>query len=168
MQTVGAITGQTPHFSLLRRRFERLAGERGVHVWLMDEANRRGYLGAFNSDRPQVPLTHEISDEQLVVGLLMPQAEADARTWKLVVRMLQSEKLRLSELAFLARMERAEVLLYWLLLQVPPEEATAPILQLRSELKQPRGFSGVRYRYEPSRLIRRPAAKGDLWRPKPS
>ena len=120
MQTVGAITAQTPHLSLLRRRFERLAGDRGVHVWLMDEANRRGYFGAFNADRPQVPLTPEVSDEQLIVGLLMPQAEADARTWKLVVRMLQSGRVRFAELTFLARLERADMLLYWLVHQVPP------------------------------------------------
>lgn len=164
MQTVGDVSAQTPHFSFLRRRFERLAGARGVHAWLIDEANRRGYLGAFNADRPDAEATAQLGDEELVVGLLMPHAEADARTWKLVVRMLQAGRLDLRRLAQLARQERAEAMLHWLVQLVPAQEQTPAIAELRRR-PAPRGFSGVRVAYDAGRLLRRPASKGELQAP---
>jgi hypothetical protein len=114
------------------------------------------------------PPTPGLSNEELVVALLMPQAEADARTWKLVVRMLQSERLEVSPLATLARHERAEVMLHWLLGKLPPSERTGGIEAVAAALRPARGGSTIKVVWDPSRLVKRVATGEKLWRPKQS
>lgn len=54
------------------------------------------------------PVDASLELEDLVVGLLMPHAELDARVSKLVVRLLQSPQLDVSRLAFRARRRGGE------------------------------------------------------------
>lgn len=168
MRTVAQVSAQSPHLSMLRRRLAALAGTSDLHGWLIDEANRRGFFGAFNRVKAEGPPTPGLSHEELVVALLMPQAEADARTWKLVVRMLQSERLDASLLATLARHERAEVMLHWLLRQLPSSERTGGIEAVAAALRPPRGMPTVTVVWDPSRLVKRVATGEKLWRPKQS
>ena len=81
--------------------------------WLIAQANARGFHGAVVN---RVELVEPWpGPEDLLVGLLMPQAELDARVVKLVVRMLQSTQLDALKLAFRARRERADIALAWVL-----------------------------------------------------
>ncbi|MHB8876652.1 MAG: hypothetical protein ACYC8T_23400, partial [Myxococcaceae bacterium] len=93
--------------------------------------------------------------EDIVVGLLAPQAPAEARVFKLVVRMLQSGRLELDRLLFRAKRERALGPLYWLVWQIPNEERTAAVGALLARLAvPPRGYRALRFRYDPQRLVR--------------
>ncbi|MDX2010053.1 MAG: hypothetical protein SFW67_07685 [Myxococcaceae bacterium] len=112
--------------------------------------------------------TDGITDEEVLVALLMPQAEADARTWKLVVRMLQSGRLDPLRLASLARRERGDVMLAWLLARVPRTE-WGPALEAVTQALRPPGHLGpVTVVWDASRLVRRPLTKGTSWRRTPS
>lgn len=134
------------------------------HEYLIDEANLRGFWGAFRASTAERALDPELSLEDVVVGLLAPQAPAEARIFKLVLRILQSGRLDCRKLAFRARRERAECALYWLLQQVPIEERNAPVLQLLDQWPNPpRGYRPLDYQYDPRRLVRRRARKEDLW-----
>ncbi len=110
-----------------------------------------------------------VTDEELAVGLLMPHADADARGWKLVVRMLQSGRLDSAKVQRLAHMERADALLHFLLAGLPESEHTAPIAELDDLARRaPRGYRGVSVQYDLARLVKRPATRGALCRPKPA
>jgi hypothetical protein len=156
-------TRQTPHTSLFRRRLERLAGSRPLNDWLVDELNRRGHLGAFAADQVGGEPTAGVSLEELIVALAMPQAEADGRHWKLIVRALQRGPVDARKLARLARLERAEVLLAWLLSGVPSSELTTELAGM-AELIHPRERRPPDIRYDFDRLIRRPATRENAWR----
>lgn len=143
------------------------AETQGVHDYLIDEANLRGFLGAYRSSTPERPLDSALELEDLVVGLLAPQAPVEARIFKLVVRILQSGNLSATKLFIRSRREAAEPALYWLLHQIPPEEQNAAIEALLAQVPQPRGYRPLDYRYDAQRLIRRPARKNDLWRKPP-
>lgn len=153
--------------SLWYERLRRRAGTAPVYDWLIDQANLRGFHGAYNA-RPCTKQTdEELTVEELAVGLLSPHAPADGRTFKLVVRMIQSGRLNAARVALLARRERASGVLYWLLNQIPPSERTPPVHELsRCFPTPPRGARGVAYAYDPDRLIRRPATRERLWRTK--
>ncbi len=134
--------------------------------WLIAQANGRGFHGAFVTI--EASIDHALCLEDLVVGLLMPHAELDARIIKLVVRILQSGQVDAPKLAFRARRERADLALAWVLDLVPESERNAATRLIAASLRPPRGATPVRFNYDTGRLIRRPATKGQLWRAKQS
>jgi hypothetical protein len=161
------IEGWSPHRSLWYERLTLRADAIPVHQWLTEQANRRGFLGAYVATYRSKGIEPGLSLEEIVVGLLAPLAPADGRTWKLVLRILQSGQLQTDELRYLARRERADPALYWLLINIPAEEQTPPVRELQQTFSQPpRGFGKIRYRYDFGRLIKRPASRETMWRAK--
>ncbi len=155
------------HWSAFWRGLIARAGGAGqVANWLIAQANARGFHGAFvdleEAADPALGL------EDLLVGLLMPHAELDARIVKLVVRILQAGQLDPAKLAFRARRERADVALAWVLSLVPATERNAALDSIATLLRAPRGGAQIRFNYDSERLVRRPATKGHLWRAKHS
>jgi hypothetical protein len=144
----------------------RAGGTGEVTNWLIAQANARGFHGAVVTR--EVALDSWLSLEDVVVGLLMPHAELDARVVKLVVRILQSDQLDGAKLAFRARRERADIGLAWVLSLVPEAEVTKSVSSVARALRPPRGTTKVNFRYDSQRLVRRPASKEHLWRAKPS
>lgn len=149
---------------------EQLAARTGglpVSDYLIDEANLRGFRGAFRAQTADRPVDSRLSLEDIVVGLLAPQAYVDGRVFKLVLRILQSDQLDLRKLMFRSRREGADGVLYWLLDRVPPVEANHRIEELRSLFaRAPRGYRPLDFAYDATRLIRRPARR-DSWRRPP-
>ena len=129
-------------------------------------ARRRGecerHLGASGLDIPQRAPDSRLALEEIVVGLIAPQATLDGRVLKLVVRILQRGNLNFEQLAFFAKRAKAESALYWIALLVPEEETTPGIRLLRKRV--PRGYRALQYRYSPERLLSKPATKANLWR----
>jgi hypothetical protein len=156
-------TAQTPHTSLFRRRLECLAAGRPLDDWLVEELNRRGHWGAYTTADVAGAPSPGVSLEELIVALAMPNAEADGRHWKLIVRALQRGPFDGRRLARLARMERAEVVLAWLLRGTPQPERTAP-LEALAVLLNPRCTRAPNLRYDFDRLLKRPATREDGWR----
>jgi hypothetical protein len=145
----------------------RAGGHGALTNWLIAQANARGFLGAIvDQTAARAPVDGSLALEDLMVGLLMPHAELDARIVKLVVRMLQSGQFDGAKLAFRARRERADVALAWVLSLVPPEEQNESLAAVSRALRPPRGFAQVNFNYDPQRLVRRPATKDHLWRAK--
>ncbi len=155
------------HWSAFWHRLSQSAGGSSqVTNWLIAQANARGFHGAFVNREQAVDASLGLED--LVVGLLMPHAELDARVIKLVVRLLQSTQLDAAKLVFRARRERADIALAWVLNLVPEGELTAPVVGVAKLFRKPRGDAHVRFNYDPQRLVRRPATKDHLWRAKQS
>jgi hypothetical protein len=153
--------------SLWYHRLRQRAGQAPVHAWLIEQANLRGFHGAYNAHSYSAQVDPELTLEDILVGLLSPQAPADGRTFKLVVRILQSGKVDAQRLALQARRERAEGVLHWLLHLVPSTEHTPALVALQEKFATPpRGDRGVRYTYDAERLVRRPAGRLQLWRAK--
>ena len=155
------------HWSAFRADLVRRAGgPEQVANWLIAQANARGFHGAFvNRDEVVDP---RLGLEDLIVGLLMPHAELDARIVKLVVRVLQSGQLDAARLAFRARRERADIALAWVLSLVPEGEGNTPLDSIAKLLRVPRGGAQIRFNYDSQRLVRRPATREHLWRAKHS
>jgi hypothetical protein len=163
--TFGSLSGNPPHRSFFREKLQRLAGEQALDDWLVDEANVRGHVGAISATLTDRPPTAAVSDESLVVALLMPHTPADGRLFKLVVRMLQKAALDPQALWFQARRERAEPVLHWLLQQIPASERTGAVAALAALTSTPpRGYRGLNFNYDGSRLLRRPATKESVWK----
>lgn len=150
--------------SLWLEGLRRFSGVQPLDEWLVEEANVRGFMGASGPHIPDRDRTSALTNDDLIVALLAPKAIVDARIFKLVLRIVQSGTLDLVRLSFRARRERADRALFWLLGVVPTAERTAPVLDLVERLSQPRGFHPIEYRFDPDRLVRRPASKGSLWR----
>jgi hypothetical protein len=152
--------------SFFYEKIRAFAAPRQPHAWLIDEANRRGFHGAFNSDREERPADARLSLEDIVVGLLSPHAEKDARTLKLVLRILQSGQLNLTLLLFRARRERSAKALWWLLQKTPESERNTAVSSLLQQFGEaPRGYRDLNFVFDPARLIKRPATRGALRRP---
>lgn len=134
-------------------------GQDPVHEYLIDQANLRGYRGAFSERSDLGTEDPGLSLEEIVVGLIHPAAPAEPRVLKLIVRILQSGRLDLRRLHLLARRERALANLAWLVEQIPPEERTASIEEFEIVLDRqpPRERRRPTLRYDPSRLLRRKA-----------
>lgn len=160
---VGERTSQAPHVSLFRRRLARLAGDEPVSEWVVRELNRRGHLGAFSAAGTEGAPEPTVTLEELIVALAMPHAEADGRNWKLIVRALQKGPFSPGKLARLAKLERGEVLLAWLLAGLPEQERT-PELEALAKLICPRDRRPPSIRYDFGRLNKRPASSEHLWR----
>ncbi len=155
------------HWSLFWTQLCRKAGAAAkVTNWLIAQANARGFHGAIVDQEAEIDAL--LCLEDLVVGLLMPQSEVDARIVKLVVRMLQSNQLDEARLTFRARRERADIGLAWVLALVPPGERTVSLEAIAKSLRPPRGSARVHFNYDSERLVRRPATKDNLWRAKHS
>lgn len=135
-----------------------------VTDWLIAQANVRGFHGAFVMR--EEPVAAWLGLEDLIVGLLMPHAELDARVLKLIVRILQSGQLDGPRLAFRARRERADVALAWVLALIPDGERNEAVTAIALGLRPPRDRAVVHFNYDPQRLIRRPVTKEQLWRAK--
>jgi len=163
--TFAEVAGVPAHRSFFWRRLVAASGgAEDVTNWLIAQANARGFLGAIVAREASA---HEgVSAEDLVVGLLMPHAEPDARVIKLIVRMLQSGRLDRDKLVFRARRERAEHALSWVLTLVPPTEWNEQLESVRNRLGVLRGTARFAFRYDSQRLIRRPASGESLWRAK--
>lgn len=101
---------------------------------LIAQANHRGFFGAYSPTSGETPLDAALTLEEIVVGLLQPQAPAEGRVLKLVLRILQSGKCDSERLLLLARRERADVALAWLVSHVPDSECTHPIKELCDKL----------------------------------
>ncbi len=162
VSTYGERLRQPAHRSFFRKSLARRTrsvpeGQDAVHEYLIDQANLRGFFGAFSDRDDWGELAPDLSLEDIVVGLLQPHAPADLRTLKLVVRILQSGRLNLDGLVFLARRERALSVLAWLVDLIPEEECTELIISLRRRIRDnpPRGDRRPDIRYDPGRLLRR-------------
>jgi hypothetical protein len=168
MSTLGDLSGQPAPRSVWRRALMARTGGRPVDAWLIRQANLRGFHGAYVVDE-DAPIDAALTLEDIVVALCAPQAPAEGRTFKLVLRIVQSGRLDLRHLRWLARKEKAERILHWLMSQVPESERTPPVAALLEALGgEPRGARPVRYRYDPTRLIRRPFRRtpGERWTPR--
>lgn len=162
--TFGELSANPAHRSIFRDRLQRLAGSRQLDDWLLEEANVRGNFGAVGPASPRSP-TPGLTDEALIVALLMPHTPADGRLFKLVVRMVQRLPLLPGDLWFLARRERADRVLYWLLQRVPSSERNDRVLEvLAAQPRPPRGYVGLRFNYDAARLLRRPATRESVWK----
>ncbi len=139
-------------------RAQHLASEADpVHEYLIDQANLRGYRGAFSSREDLGQLDDNITTEDIVVGLLQPHAPVEPRVIKLVVRILQSGHIDTTHLVFLARRERALPMLIWLVDLIPDPERTTPIVTLKQELdasSPPRNPRRPTISYAPERLLK--------------
>jgi hypothetical protein len=150
-----------PHRSFFRLSLARKArpvpsDQDSVHEYLIDQANLRGYHGAY-SDRSNLGIEDPgLSLEDIIVGLLHPAAPAEGRVLKLILRILQSGRLDLRRLHLCARRERALANLAWLIERIPAEEQTPPIQELEMLLREraPRERRPTLH-YESSRLLRR-------------
>lgn len=168
-RTLAAVQRRPVPRSFWRSRIEERAAPLSAHEYLIDEANLRGFWGAFRLETPDRPADAALSLEDIVVGLLAPQAPADARAFKLVLRILQSGRCDPRVLLLRARREGAAPALFWPLELVPEGEANDAVRDLRRAFPgPPRGYRPLDYRYDPRRLIRRPATAEDLWRKPPS
>lgn len=162
---LGAAFGQLPHRSLWRRRLVARVGTLPLQEYLIEQANLRGFFGAFSPGEPRSSLDPELDIEEIVVGLSTPHAPLDVRAFKLLVRILQSDQIRPDHLAWLARKERANFALHWLLAQVPAQERTPPLEEVARRFRSPpRGSREARLSYDPARLVRNPASSKRLWR----
>ncbi len=144
-------TGLPAHISLARR-----ALGPDAHEYLIDQANLRGYLGAWTA-RDHGTLDDSLGLEEIVVGLLHPAAPLEARVLKLIVRILQSGDLDLPRLHLEARRERALAHLAWLVELVPAPERNEPVRELERLIAShpPRQTVRPAYNYSPNRLLGR-------------
>lgn len=143
-------------------RLEKWAAPRTVDEWLVEEANVRGFWGAAGAEIPNREPDSRLTLEEIVIGLIAPQASLDGRILKLVVRILQHGKVNLERLLFIAKRAKAESALHWIARLVPEEEMSSEIRILQEAV--PRGYHPLQYRYSPERLLTRRATKADLWR----
>jgi hypothetical protein len=164
LRTRGEAHRQLPHRSFWREALQVRAAPLDVDDWLVEQANQHGFFGAFRVPPAASMLDHDLSLEDIVVGLCMPHAPADARSLKLVVRILQSGRVDPARLALRARRERADFVLHWLLRIVPPEERNDALEHVaKSFLQPPRGLREHDFRYDPRRLVRRPFRRDASW-----
>jgi hypothetical protein len=155
--TLGHSLRRPAPFSFWRLGLERRAGGRPLQDWLVEQANLRGYRGAYNREGSSGPLEPTLTLEEIVVGLCAPQAPAEGRIFKLVLRILQSGKVDAARLLALARREMATPVLWWLLEVTPASERSAPVEELRSAFAgPPRGYRALDFDYDSQRLVRRP------------
>lgn len=162
--TLGSVSLQTPHRSFWRAGLEARNPGLPLHEVLVQQANLRGFMGAWSARPPSLPLEPEIGLEEIVVGLCCPQAPAEARLFKLVLRILQSGRVDPRRLLLLAKRERASVVLYWLISLVPDSERNPAFERIAEHfLQPPRGYRPLDYRYDAGRLRRRPLEVEARW-----
>jgi len=163
MKTFGELASQPAPKSFWRRALARVAGDRPLEDYLIEQANLRGFWGAYLAEAPRSGKNPALGSEEIVVGLLAPQSSADARVLKLVTRILQSGQVDEARLLLLARREKAEGVLQWLIRGIPQPERTATIDRLERALAKARSPRAPVLDYSFGRLVKRPATAGDLW-----
>ncbi|MFZ5471033.1 MAG: hypothetical protein ACOZIN_16525 [Myxococcota bacterium] len=162
--TIAQASRQLAPRSFWYQGLTRRAQKRPVDAWLIEQANLRGFFGAAVLPTG-ASIDPALALEEIVIGLLSPHAPMEGRALKLIVRLLQSGQLDTDRLRLLAKRERAEPMLHWLLTRIPPEERNPSIEKLRALFASPpRGYRPIQYDYDASRLIRRPATREQLWR----
>jgi hypothetical protein len=163
-RSVADATGDTPHRSFWLERLARRATPHELTDYLIAQANLRGFHGAYLGQPPPLSVDPELTLEEIIVGLCVPHVRLDGRVFKLVLRILQSGRIDAGHLAWLARKERADRVLHWLLGRVPGEELNAAVATVAREFATPpRGYRPLRYDYDAARLVRRPFRKEHLW-----
>ncbi len=127
-----------------------------VHEFLIDQANLRGFLGAYSARSDLGTFDDDLTLEAIVVGLLQPHAPAEGRIIKLVVRVLQSGQIDPVRLHLLARQELALSNLAWVVDLIPAPERNAHIKGISSAIavRPPRRRTTPAMRYDPRRLLR--------------
>lgn len=161
--TFASLTASPPHRSFWREGLIQRADQRILEDWLIEQANLRGFHGTWVVPTGVV-LDPVLTLEEIIVGLCAPHAEADGRVFKLVLRIFQSGRVDAVRLARLARMERAEGVIYWVLRSLPDVERTAAVDEVAAHFAtEPRGYRGVDYHYDFGRLIKRPYIQGAAW-----
>lgn len=153
--TYGEKLSVPPHRSFFRDALAQRAAPQGVQEYLIEQANARGFLGAYTAASELPAIDENLDLEDIVVGLLQPQAPAEVRVIKLVVRILQSGRLDLDRLLLRARRERADASLAWILEIIPEVEVGPPVraLRERSRERPPRETRRPAIRYDPRRLL---------------
>lgn len=163
--TIGEAAHQgAPRSFFWARLVAAAGGAEHVADWLIAQANARGFHGAFV--QLEVAVDPKLELEDVLVGLLMPHAELDARIIKLVVRVLQSGKVDVPRLAFRARRERADNALAWVVSLIPESEVNDAVRGVAGALRPVRGATPIAFRYDSQRLVKRPATKENLRRAK--
>lgn len=132
-----------------------------AHAYLVEQANLRGFLGAWSASPVSGRIDPELDVEAIVAGLLQPHAPAEVRILKLVLRILQSGRHDPARLVLACRRERALDTLCWLLEQIPETERTEPVRVLETVVRAapPRAPRPPRIRFDPRRLERRRLAR---------
>jgi hypothetical protein len=102
-----------------------------VEVTALDAVADRAFGVAAPTDAPDPSVTLEA----IVCGLLQPHGVADGRLFKLVVRILQSGQVDTRALSALARRERSDHVLAWLLDRVPEAERNGPLEEARAAIR---------------------------------
>ncbi|MCC7385842.1 MAG: hypothetical protein IT384_28595 [Deltaproteobacteria bacterium] len=160
--TYGERLSVPAHRSFFRDAIARRAAPLPVHEYLIDQANLRGFFGAYSSrsESDKGPVDPDLESEDIVVGLLQPHAPAEARVVKLIVRILQSGQLDPTRLWLRARRERADACLAWVLDLVPEPERNVAVREIAAalEVHSPRQTRRPRFHYAPERLVRRKAS----------
>ncbi|MBI3180712.1 MAG: hypothetical protein HYZ28_01070 [Myxococcales bacterium] len=164
MRTLGEIARQPAPRSFWRQRLALRASPTSVEDYLVDEANLRGFWGAYRREPSSRGIDGLLRLEEIVVGLMAPQAPAEPRHLKLVLRILQSDAVEARRLWLLAKREKAEDTLRWLLQNLPVEERTPRTEALMQQAPRPRAPRPPRLDYDFRRLIRRPATAKELWK----
>lgn len=150
------------HRSFFRDALARRAGSMGPQEYLIDQANLRGFRGAYSDRSDLGELDPALSLEDIVVGLLQPQAPAEVRVVKLIVRMLQSGRLDPARLWLGARREKADSVLAWVLGLIPEQEQNEAVqaIQVVVDAHPVRDTRRPTVRYDPKRLLRVKARVG--------
>lgn len=161
--TFGEVSRQPAPRSFWRKALERRASPQRLEDWLVDQANLRGFWGAFRREPPAMASDQDLALEELVVALLSPQSVAETRHFKLALRILQSGRCDPTRLWRLARREKAEDLLNWLLQGLPDSERFPAIRLLLDAAPPQRAPRPPDIHYDFGRLVRRPARAADLW-----
>lgn len=162
LTTLGEKSKQPLHWSFfresLRQRSRAVRPDQDpVHEYLIDQANLRGFFGAYSNRDNWGEKDPELSLEQIVVGLLQPHAPAEPRIFKLVLRILQAEQIDPDRLLFLAKRERSLSILAWFVQLIPKQEHTGSLPELATKLAAfpPREHRQPNIRYDSNRLLKR-------------
>jgi hypothetical protein len=133
--TLAKRLGQTCHVSPLRMKLIRLwkrnpESAEVLEDWLIDLANSRGARIVTRNDFGSVfkgPNLNELTNEELVVGLLLPQNRDRPQMLRLAAQLISGKAVDFSELTWLATRERIEFILAELARQACNVEPRHPI-----------------------------------------
>ena len=117
--TLAKRLGQTCHLSSLRMKLIRLWRRNPgltevLEEWLIDLANSRGARIVTRNDFASAlkgPNLNELTNEELVVGLLLPQNRDRPQMLRLAAQLISRKAVDFSELTWLATRERIEFIL---------------------------------------------------------
>jgi hypothetical protein len=133
--TLAKRLGQTCHVSSLRMKLIRLWRRNPgltevLEDWLIDLANSRGARIVTRNDFASAlkgPNLNELTNEELVVGLLLPQNRDRPQMLRLAAQLISRKAVDFSELTWLATRERIEFILAELARQACNVEPRHPL-----------------------------------------